>query len=421
MKTLFLHVGIHKTGTTSVQNTLFMNKSLLKEHGYLYPDSFGKNHSIELYSAFCDNPEKYHINMKKDFSIDQINEYNLNNLNNLKKEINETSCSNIILSGEDISVLTKKNLFNLKKYINTELNISKIIIILNIREVISFLNSAYQQTIVDNTYINLENHYNFYQSKIDKFLQVFKNEKLLVSKYEDSCKNSYGPVGYFCEIIGLKKDFIETLPIENNNIGLSNKAIDFIKYVNKSNKVKNNHLYIEFLSKISGDKFYMEESIQKKLLLDNESSNKWLKDNIGIEYSKVDIKSPSSLIFDDRYYEDIILIFDKFDVIMKKLLNKYLLMKLNIVEDELSKNILKKLLIYIDTKFNNDIFKNLNLKIKNGSESADILRDVALAFEQSGDITTAKTIIQKAHNLRENGPFIKQKLEEYKKILNKRK
>jgi len=66
-------------------------------------------------------------------------------------------------------------------------------------------------------------------------------------------------------------------------------------------------------------------------------------------------------------------------------------------------------------------FENIKNKIKANSQSADILREVALAFEKSGDITTAKTIMQKALMLRPNGPFIKKKLEEYKKILGEKK
>jgi tetratricopeptide (TPR) repeat protein len=62
-------------------------------------------------------------------------------------------------------------------------------------------------------------------------------------------------------------------------------------------------------------------------------------------------------------------------------------------------------------------FKELESIIKPSFGSADILRIVSLAFEKSGDINTARTIMNKAHKLRPNGPFIKQKLNEYKKIL----
>jgi len=37
-KTLFLHIGTQKTGTTSIQTFLSGNQSLLAEHGFVYPD-----------------------------------------------------------------------------------------------------------------------------------------------------------------------------------------------------------------------------------------------------------------------------------------------------------------------------------------------------------------------------------------------
>ena len=37
-KTLFLHIGLQKTGTTTIQTFLTQNQSLLAEHGFIYPD-----------------------------------------------------------------------------------------------------------------------------------------------------------------------------------------------------------------------------------------------------------------------------------------------------------------------------------------------------------------------------------------------
>ena len=38
MKTIFLHVGTHKTGTTSIQHFLARNRYELQERGFSYPD-----------------------------------------------------------------------------------------------------------------------------------------------------------------------------------------------------------------------------------------------------------------------------------------------------------------------------------------------------------------------------------------------
>jgi hypothetical protein len=57
MTHLYLHIGMHKTGTSSIQETLFRNRSILAEAGYAYLDGRG-NHSGILYAAFSGTPEK---------------------------------------------------------------------------------------------------------------------------------------------------------------------------------------------------------------------------------------------------------------------------------------------------------------------------------------------------------------------------
>lgn len=38
-KSIYIHIGPHKTGTTTLQFSLFLNKDKLKKNGILYPDS----------------------------------------------------------------------------------------------------------------------------------------------------------------------------------------------------------------------------------------------------------------------------------------------------------------------------------------------------------------------------------------------
>lgn len=58
-------------------------------------------------------------------------------------------------------------------------------------------------------------------------------------------------------------------------------------------------------------------------------------------------------------------------------------------------------------------FTALESRVKPTDKSPDILREVALAFEQSGDIDTALKVMKKALELRPNGPIIRQKVAEY--------
>jgi len=86
---IFLHVGLHKTATSSIQKTLFLkeNSKLLEDNDYLYPKHWPINHSIPIFSIFADSPEKFHINIKKGYSIQEIKKVNEEYLESLEQEI----------------------------------------------------------------------------------------------------------------------------------------------------------------------------------------------------------------------------------------------------------------------------------------------------------------------------------------------
>ncbi|WP_156940883.1 tetratricopeptide repeat protein [Halomonas halodenitrificans] len=62
-------------------------------------------------------------------------------------------------------------------------------------------------------------------------------------------------------------------------------------------------------------------------------------------------------------------------------------------------------------------FAALENRVKPTYKSPDILREVALSFEHSGDIETALKIMQKALELRPTGPLIKKKVIEYQAVI----
>jgi hypothetical protein len=63
MRNLILHIGMHKTGSSSIQQILFENREVLLKHDCYYPESILMNHSHSLYTLFSSHAEKYHINV----------------------------------------------------------------------------------------------------------------------------------------------------------------------------------------------------------------------------------------------------------------------------------------------------------------------------------------------------------------------
>lgn len=147
---VILHVGLHKTGTTSIQQTLFSdeNNKLLENKNYIYPKCWYSNHSAPVHSAFCDFPEEYHINIRKGYSIQEIKSINEKNLNRFKKEIAEKEQSKLIISGEGISKLSFGNLNVLKEYLTSVFTSEvKIKVLIYVRNPVSCYVSTIHQKI----------------------------------------------------------------------------------------------------------------------------------------------------------------------------------------------------------------------------------------------------------------------------------
>ena len=124
-KTFYLHVGFHKTATSSFQETCMRSAGLLKSLGITYPlfscnaanIKIIANHSIPFFSLFTEYPDQYHWNRR--FCPDKTEEVNLSYYRQFQHYL-ETS-DNILVSGEDISSLSH---LALSKLIDKILNIT---------------------------------------------------------------------------------------------------------------------------------------------------------------------------------------------------------------------------------------------------------------------------------------------------------
>lgn len=198
IKTIFLHIGLHKTGTSTIQDNLLLNRKSLYEMGYLYPEFVdGKtilsNHSIPFCSMFCDDPSNYHINMQRGNTTPEFFDVlHKNFVEQLTEQIRFFPGEKMIISGEDIASLNQKALQSFKDLlISLTCAEVKIIIVIVVRNPVDWVSSMVQQMIKGGTLILERNNipWNYYQSYFENvfnsFPLVFGEDAVKYCRFED--------------------------------------------------------------------------------------------------------------------------------------------------------------------------------------------------------------------------------------------
>lgn len=195
-KTLYIHVGFHKTGTTSIQNWCEENREFLKFHDLDYVKSHCVSANHAAY-ALCLNPKLVHKcrNTSLFLGLKEENRYNNETkkahtiYSTLNRYIAESNSSKILISSE--CFLEQVDLVLLATIIKEmEVNVK---FIFYLRPQISWINSVYSYVIMDKDLrfsgsINQLPQLSMldYNSVIETFITHFSKNSIILKNYNKS-------------------------------------------------------------------------------------------------------------------------------------------------------------------------------------------------------------------------------------------
>ncbi len=292
---IILHVGAHKTGTTTIQRDLYLNRDKLKTKGILYPkfpDCFA-NHSVPIYSLFTDSPEKFHANVL----MGRTDKIALDNFHRKLYErfvdlsLDET-WHTLILSGENISVLDKNQLDHLNKFIldifgnNTDIDVYYCI-----RSPISYHISAIQErakgSTLNSIFKDMNSFSNFFSNNITKLNAIFGKNNIHIINFDEIIKENNITLNFIREC---KLEKVSINKIEKSaNSSMSYESVILMDCINKNFPVivngilnkKRNSLNLDMLQKINGMKYIPTKEIIDKILQKIESDSILFKEMFG--------------------------------------------------------------------------------------------------------------------------------------------
>lgn len=270
MKRLIIHIGTGKTGTTSIQDFLYNNKSLLLNHGVNYCSAgmTGNNHHL-----LCRNYSR-----GDDVVYNSITQ----SLLDLKSEIQKSQHNIHVISSEYFPGLLDNEVLELKQLLE---NVCSVDIILYLRRQDYFLESWYSQVVkafprkfdIDLLRANIEKDGIFDYESLVKRWDIFDG-KLLVNSYE---KSSFKGGDLICDFLDKISSSIP-YQIFKKNETYSNLSLS-IEQAQLKNELceRANEEQLSVLSKpiplmFKTERHYLDRSSRLELVNSYKSKNDWV-------------------------------------------------------------------------------------------------------------------------------------------------
>lgn len=195
MKRAIVHCGMHKTGSSSIQNTLLG----LEDSDILYAPLGPANHSNPIATMFSENPQKTHANQTLGLSKTEVWGKRKNQIEKFSK-ILRSKQDVVLISAEVLSSAPESLLINLHNFIICHNRTPEYYAY--VRDPIGFASSAYQQRLKTNPGTTIAK-IRQYRKDFMKFKDLTKTNGLTLWPFEPSNFPNNSVVQDFVSRLGL--------------------------------------------------------------------------------------------------------------------------------------------------------------------------------------------------------------------------
>jgi len=280
-KTVFLHIGYFKTGTSSIQRYFDRYRNALLEHGLLYPEN--GVHTATISHAFL--PLK-----RLDEIGEKMEQWFKNSLMKMEepptasqiwrkavKEIEASKASRIVISSEEfVRYASNEKTKTLIREVRDHLAPYDVRIICYIRRQDDYLESMYNQLVKMGNRVpeacslsfleSLEQiHWN-YLATLEAWEEVFGRERMIVRIFErDTLVGNDAIKDFLYIIFGDGAVNVDNYPFKHRNVSISNRLIEL-------KRVCNHHLSGVYESRYKSDE-RMKKVLRKVEAIHNSRSD----------------------------------------------------------------------------------------------------------------------------------------------------
>jgi hypothetical protein len=281
-----IHIGMHKTGSTSIQNVLASN--YFKEFEYLKLES--PNHSVALYTIFSETPKGHDLLRQRGMDEEGVSAYRAEMLEKLKAQAKNCK-KTLVISGEVLSAHNSEHiLVGLKSCL--ESHFSEIKIIGYVRSPIAFTQSDFQEGVKGGAAkFNVRQKFPRYRERFEKLDAIFGHENVELVKFSKETLHHGDVVQDFLVRLGIDKP---ELSASRANESLSLEVVAVLYALQKSrlesgaepiSPLQRSRL-IEHLKPIGSSKVSFGKQLVDGLLAEYQEEVAWMEKRLGSELAE---------------------------------------------------------------------------------------------------------------------------------------
>ncbi|NKC33073.1 hypothetical protein [Falsiroseomonas selenitidurans] len=236
MRTLFLHVGMHKTGTSAIQATLHAQRQRLPRFGFAY-FPLTANHSRAIRSMVSDNP---HLDLGNRLAglhdPEDARAYGEACRQALLAFIAEAPAPGLLVSGEDIGMLEDEEVDRLLALLRPL--VDRIVVLGMVRDPRSYIVSATQQVIkAGRTLAELAGpamRRPAYRRRFARFEAHPAVDEVRLQRYHPGHLVRGCSVATFLSMCGAPPGLYDALNVRRHNVAVSDTALRMLLAANEA-------------------------------------------------------------------------------------------------------------------------------------------------------------------------------------------
>lgn len=289
-RTLILHAGMHKTGSSAIQDYLFEH---FDHPEYEYVSAGMANSSLMVLESFKNDLGRvpvYRAQKLPEKKLGQVRERARQQLTAVLQSVRKP---NAILSAESISLFRKGECVELREFLAEYFG--RIRLVLYVRPVKSRVESAFQERLKTRYSRPDKSIVVNFRQRISVFDEVFGRENVTVKRYDRGDFPGGSVVRDFLGNLGL-----EAAPeqLMQSNESLSLPAVQLLYVYRKffPHKLPGDDALLAKLSSLDGGKFRMHSELVDRCVLVRDGSLEWLQERAGINLNEASLGTDKGAI-----------------------------------------------------------------------------------------------------------------------------